>query len=479
MLRVFRHYVNIPAFFLAAGEATILFTLTYSTSHLLSANGFDIPTDHAFASASVLTAVVLLAMSAVGLYNRAHFVHRRDVLSRTLVVFPLILIFISQALLGYGWLTSSQTQSGYYVLAGTGLLLFLPVLLGVRELFLLLVDHFDGLKRRVLVVGSGPRAAKIDRLSRDMLDRAYTIVGFVRLDHPQQQPPSVPLPQGNRRTSHRRDDYQVAAADLADFCAANAIDELVVASTERRGLPVQDLLACKLRGIQVVEYTTFWERESGQVDLHDIAPSWLIFCDGFKMNTLRAMVKRSFDIVISSILLVLTLPLTIPSALLIILESRGPIFYRQERVGLNGKPFWILKFRSMQTDAEKDGPRWAAKNDSRVTRVGAFLRKVRIDEIPQVLNVLKGEMSFVGPRPERPVFVEKLINEIPYYNNRHVTKPGITGWAQINYPYGATIEDAKMKLSYDLYYIKNNSLFLDVLITIQTLNVLLWNKGAR
>jgi exopolysaccharide biosynthesis polyprenyl glycosylphosphotransferase len=205
----------------------------------------------------------------------------------------------------------------------------------------------------------------------------------------------------------------------------------------------------------------------------------MLFSDGFGLGLLHRFAKRGFDIVVSSLLLLVTLPITLPTALLIRLESKGPIFYRQERVGLHGKSFMVLKFRSMRTDAEINGPRWAAKNDARVTAVGRFIRKVRIDEIPQVINVLKGDMAFVGPRPERPVFVRELSRTIPYYNERHAIKPGITGWAQINYPYGATEYDAKMKLAYDLYSIKNGSIFLDIIIMMQTVKAIIWNDGAR
>jgi len=254
---------------------------------------------------------------------------------------------------------------------------------------------------------------------------------------------------------------------------------VVVASTERRGMPIREFLKCKVRGIKMTEFATFWEREARYISLEELNPSWLVFSDGFSVGIARAAVKRAFDILTSLLLLLITLPVTLITAILVKLESPGPLFYLQERVGQNGQSFTIMKFRSMRADAEKNGPRWAAVNDPRVTRVGAIIRKIRIDEIPQVLNVLKGDMAFVGPRPERPIFVRALEEKIPYYSERHVAKPGITGWAQINYPYGATEEDAKMKLSYDLYYIKNGGLFLDILIIIQTIKVLLWNSGAR
>ncbi len=259
------------------------------------------------------------------------------------------------------------------------------------------------------------------------------------------------------------------------------IEEIVVAVDERRGgTPVDALLECKLQGVAVSGYSAFWERETGKMDLDALYPSWLIFSDGFVGSWIQTAIKRFFDVVVSLLLLFFSFPVLVLTAILIALESRGPVFYRQERVGLNGKTFMLVKFRSMRTDAEQDGvPRWADVDDDRVTRVGSFIRKTRIDEIPQVFNVLKGEMSFVGPRPERPFFVEELRQVIPYYFERHRVKPGISGWAQLNYRYGASIEDAKEKFQYDLYYIKNYSLFLDLIVLIQTIRVVLWPVGAR
>jgi sugar transferase (PEP-CTERM system associated) len=258
------------------------------------------------------------------------------------------------------------------------------------------------------------------------------------------------------------------------------VSEIVVAADDRRGLPVRELLHCKLAGIKVTDFLDFWERETRTVDLEALKPSWFFYSDGFRCGPVDEFLKRAFDIVVSSSLLALTLPLLALTACLIKLESPGPVLYRQERVGLQGRVFTILKFRSMRVDAETDGlPRWAAKRDPRVTQVGAIIRKLRIDELAQILNVLRGDMSFVGPRPERPFFVADLAKSIPYYAERHWVRPGITGWAQINFPYGASTEDARRKLTYDLYYIKNRSFFLDVVILLQTIRVIFWNQGAR
>jgi sugar transferase (PEP-CTERM system associated) len=244
---------------------------------------------------------------------------------------------------------------------------------------------------------------------------------------------------------------------------------------------LRDLLRVKTTGVQVCEISTFLERETGRVDLQSVNPSWLIFSDGFSSGRLfSGMFKRAFDVAVSLLLLVFALPVILLTALAIKLESPGPAFYRQRRVGLYNQSFEILKLRSMRQDAEVAGKAvWAAQHDARITRIGRFIRKVRIDELPQCWSVLKGEMSFVGPRPERPQFVAELERELPYYAERHMVKPGITGWAQINYPYGASVEDSRHKLEYDLYYAKNYSPFLDLLILLQTLRVVLWPVGAR
>src|SRR3954447_844372 len=256
--------------------------------------------------------------------------------------------------------------------------------------------------------------------------------------------------------------------------------EIVVAPNESAPLPVAELLRCRAAGIRVSSYMDFIERQTKTVDPDALQPSWLIFSDGFRDSALAKLSKRCFDIVFSLALLLFTLPLMLLTAAVIVLDSKGPIFYKQERVGLNGRPFLVIKFRSMRTDAEKDGaPQWAAPRDARVTRVGALIRKLRIDELPQLLNVLRGEMSLVGPRPERPCFVEEFTRQIPFYAERHCVKPGITGWAQVNYPYGASLEDARNKLAYDLYYVKNRGLFLDLIVVFQTVRVILFADGAR
>jgi sugar transferase (PEP-CTERM system associated) len=260
------------------------------------------------------------------------------------------------------------------------------------------------------------------------------------------------------------------------------VHEIIVALTERRGgsMSLRDLLDCRIHGINVSDLSTHFEKMLGQIRIDHVNASWLIFGDGFNQGLLRTTIKRLFDIVCAMVLLVAAAPIMLATMVLIRLESRGPALYRQERVGLNGRTFRVVKFRSMVTDAEKDGkPRWATDDDDRITRVGRLIRRVRIDELPQLFNVLKGEMSIVGPRPERPFFVEQLTSEMPYYAVRHSVKPGITGWAQVRYHYGSTVEDSQQKLQYDLYYVKNHTLFLDLLILFETVAVVLTGKGAR
>jgi sugar transferase (PEP-CTERM system associated) len=260
------------------------------------------------------------------------------------------------------------------------------------------------------------------------------------------------------------------------------IDEIVVAMDDRRrNFPIAELLQCRLKGVDITDVVTFLERETGKVHLDVLNPSWLIFGEGFRRDTWRRIEERLFDVVSSSLLLIVTSPVLLLTTLAVWVDSglRGPVFYRQVRVGYAGRNFEVIKFRSMRVDAEKNGAIWATPGDNRVTRVGSVIRKLRIDELPQIVNVLKGDMSFVGPRPERPEFVARLAETIPYYSERHWVKPGITGWAQLCYPYGASERDAIEKLQYDLYYVKNHSLLFDIMVLAQTVEVVLLGKGAR
>lgn len=256
-------------------------------------------------------------------------------------------------------------------------------------------------------------------------------------------------------------------------------DEIVVAPDDRRGMDLQRLLDCKKAGFPVVQYLSFVESEIRRIDIKRLELGWLVFSDGFTFSAIDRFLKRAFDLVVSFLVLILTAPLLLGGMVAIRWEGPGPVFYRQERVTRNGKVFWIMKLRTMRVDAEAGGAVWAATKDNRITKAGSFLRRARIDELPQLLNILKGEMSFVGPRPERPVFVAELERQIPLYNERHMVKAGLTGWAQVNYPYGASIDDARSKLSYDLYYVKNFSILFDFVILLQTLREVLWPSGVR
>lgn len=466
MIRLFRHYIPTSLVFLAITEIVILFSSVYAgiTLRFVGGEHGDIESiGPIFPRALVFTGVIFTIMTALGLYYRElkeegeWGYYARFIASYTIGLIAMLLIFYSVPDLHLG--------------RGAFTLVFTTAFMGTafaRFVFAKFVDH-DVLKRRVLLLGSGSRSAKVETLEKDALgNRRFNLVGF------------LPLTNTDRcinATRTLRDE-----GSILSIAKKHRVDEIVVGIRERRngGLPSEQLLQCKLAGIDVVDLPTFFERETGQIQLESLNPSWMIFSDGFQRGSIRDMAKRVFDLSVSSGLLLLTLPIMMVTALLVFLESGTPIFYRQERVGEHGRNFNVLKFRSMRKDAERDGvPQWAKKNDDRVTRVGRVIRKTRFDELPQIFNVLKGDMSFVGPRPERPHFVKELAKEVPYYQSRHTVKPGITGWAQIRYPYGATVDDAIQKLQYDLYYVKNRTLFLDLIILFQTAQVILFGKGAR
>ena len=328
-------------------------------------------------------------------------------------------------------------------------------------------------RRRVLVLGSGERAAIIEKRMRRTVDRRYfELVGFVNIPGDK----TGFIPEEKLITL----DFQ---NDLFTFAEQNSIDQLVIACDERRNmLPVDLLFKCKTRGIDVTDILDFIESETGQIAVNLIYPSWVIYSNGLSISQrFRTSLDYRLNVILALITLLLTWPIMLITALCIYLEdgrkTGAPILYRQIRVGFDGKPFQIIKFRSMRQDAEKNGAQWATTNDSRVTKVGNFIRKYRIDELPQLFNVLKGEMGFVGPRPERPEFVSQLTKDIPYYAQRHNVRPGLTGWAQLKYPYGASAEDAMEKLKFDLYYIKHRSLLLDLTILIRTVEIVIFGKG--
>ena len=407
----------------------------------------------------IFAGLVQLAMIAVGVYGSDALRSMRYATARLLVAISLGIIALSVVYFLLPGHTLWRSNLFYAMFIAMVLLVFIRILLGG----LLGTAVF---RRRVLVLGAGDRAERLRQLG-ERIEAGFVIVGFVGMSD------SAPVIKEaiNRNAIH----------NLTRYVENLGVSEVVLALEERRNaLPLKDLLRIKTTGVHVNDFSTFMERETGRVDLDTVNPSWLIFSDGFSSGRMiSSAMKRVFDICASMLLLMLTAPVIAFFAILVKLDSRGPAFFRQTRVGLYGQNFSLIKLRSMRTDAEKAGAQWAAKDDPRVTRVGRLIRKLRIDELPQAWTVLKGEMSFVGPRPERPEFVSDLEEKLPYYAERHMVKPGITGWAQINYPYGASIEDSRHKLEYDLYYAKNYSPFLDLLILLQTLRVVLWNEGAR
>jgi sugar transferase (PEP-CTERM system associated) len=328
-------------------------------------------------------------------------------------------------------------------------------------------QNLSAFKSRVLVLGTGSRVTRLAEYA--LRNPNHHIVGYVAT-----QP-------GTNYVPSRLVLSRAPGDSLLSMAQRHAVKQIVLGVRDRRGggFPIQELLECKMKGIEVVELPTFFEREYRQVMLEALNPSWMVLGDGFRQGFFKNLVKRLFDLTASIVLLFVCLPALLLAVLLIFLESGAPVLYRQERVGRGGRVFTLYKLRSMRKDAESDGAQWAATNDDRTTRVGRFLRKTRIDELPQIFNVLNGEMSFVGPRPERPVFVDQLVKQIPFYALRHNVKPGITGWAQVRYSYGASVDDAVEKLQYDLYYVKKHSLFLDLMILISTVEVVLWGRGAR
>ncbi|MCA1940867.1 MAG: TIGR03013 family PEP-CTERM/XrtA system glycosyltransferase [Caenispirillum bisanense] len=495
MLRVFGHHIAVPVLLLALVEAGVLLGLFDGLAALVAALwpvtvdvGVDSAADalvhglewHDDVVPLALALLGVVVIASVGMYSRRMFFDVKTFVRRSLVIFPLLFVALAMAAVAYAtW--AGTDWSGYVILLGFATPAAGVAILLIRYFFVELAD-LDVFKRRVLVLGTGAAAQRLAELGDPAHHRNFRIVGFVET--------------GENGTAEDMRHWQIFPRRLVEEREAlsqlvtdRRVDEIVLTTRERRGggaagggggLPLHDLLQCKLAGVAIADYATFWEREAAEIDLDTLRPGWMIFSDGFRLSLGRRIFKRAFDIVVSLVFLLGTLPITLLAALAVKLTSAGPVFYRQERVGLNGETFGLLKFRSMTVDAEKDGtPQWARANDARVTAVGRFIRKTRIDEIPQVLNVLKGEMSFIGPRPERPFFVDQLAAEIPFYRERHTVRPGISGWAQINYPYGASVEDARRKLAYDLYYVKNGSMFLDLLILVQTAKVILWNEGAR
>jgi sugar transferase (PEP-CTERM system associated) len=466
MLRVFRHFIPASVLLLALCEAMLIF-FVWNFSLF---SGIDVVPNTRTITGEPALGLALLAvcvMALSGLYHNKAFADYRILAIQIAIAFVALLGIVSVYQL-YFQETFNNLAKSAWGFSKTAVSTWLLCILATRIAFSRLAG-LDLLKRRVVVLGAGEKAARIAGLAAAGADRYFVPVAYLHFGGE------------SRVAATEQIDIRDQGTDaIVDCVRSLGATEIVVAADDSDGLPVTELLRCRAAGIRVSNYMDFIERQTKTVDPAALQPSWLIFSDGFRHSTLGKFSKRCFDIAFALALLLLTLPLMALTALLVVLDSRGPVFYRQERVGLNGAPFFVIKFRSMRADAEKDGaPQWAARGDARVTRVGALIRKLRIDELPQLFNVLRGEMSLVGPRPERPCFVDDFTRQIPFYTERHCVKPGITGWAQINYPYGASLDDARNKLAYDLYYVKNRGLFLDLIVVFQTVRVILFADGAR
>jgi sugar transferase (PEP-CTERM system associated) len=462
VFRLFKHYVPHAVLLLGLLDAVLL-VLAAESAWVVRAHQIGMfidPMIERIVPIMTFAISMQLAMVAVGVYGIDALISLRFAAARLLVAISLGVIFLSIVRFALPGTTLWRSNS-LYAMAFAFILLVLA-----RAVFGTLLGS-DGFKRRLLVLGAGPRAERIRKLAQEK-GAGFIVVGHVAMNDCK---PVIP-------TAINREHID----NLAEHATLLNASEVVLALEERRNaLPLNDLIRVKTTGVHVNELSSFLERETGRVDLDTVNPSWLIFSDGFSSGQrLSSFAKRIFDIAASALLLAVSAPLILLTAIIIKLESKGPAFFRQTRVGLYGEVFELIKLRSMREDAEVAGEAvWAQENDPRITRVGTWIRKLRIDELPQSWNVLKGDMSFVGPRPERPQFVADLEAQLSYYAERHMVKPGITGWAQINYPYGASLEDSRHKLEYDLYYAKNYTPFLDVLILLQTLRVVLWPDGAR
>ncbi|MGC9184320.1 MAG: TIGR03013 family XrtA/PEP-CTERM system glycosyltransferase [Thiomonas sp.] len=445
--------------------SALSFSLATWTVYLITTGqqGFSYWAGQAIYPLILYVALNAILYTALGVYRIEAENSLKDFLGRTSVAFAFTFFPVYWFTLMFTEAGSSFRVLGFAYLFQMGFLIFIRYIL-LRQSVL------SSMTRKILIVGNGREAQALARQIIERHSSAYSISGFYPTERADQN--AIQLPGKVFDSS----------MSLEQVVLDTKVDEIIVAVKEHRGgvLPIRQLLECRILGTPVHNLTTFYERLKGEVPLESMKASWLIYGTGFTQGHLRSLAKRLFDIFSAGILLLLLWPIMLLAALAIKIEDRGPVFFQQERVGLFGKTFLCLKFRSMRTDAEKDGvARWASTNDSRITRVGSFIRKTRIDELPQLINVLRGEMSMVGPRPERPTFVDMLEKDIPFYAIRHSVKPGVTGWAQVRYAYGASIEDAKRKLQFDLYYVKNNSVFLDFFILFETVRVVIFGEGAR
>lgn len=469
MLKVFEHHVPMSTVFELLADGLLCFIAVLAAAMLLpmgvsTARGVPPSISQLIVPAACFSGFMALLYSFFGIYRRGAI----SVSSMALLGRALLAVVMGSSV-AYLALEAEGSSTFALPLVASAVPLMLVAVAMVRG-FVFLARRASVGVRRVLIVGTGPEAQGVARDLAAGRSARHTVVGF--------------YPAGPDATHDALSGQSIfsSSSTIDQLVRKHRVDEVIVAVREQRGgtVPMEQLLACRIRGIPVLDLAGFFERARGEVPTESLKASWLVYGHGFVQGHLRTTTKRVFDLVASLTLLIIAAPVMLVTAIAVRLESRGPIIYRQERVGLGGQPFMCLKFRSMRTDAEKDGvARWATKNDSRVTRIGKFIRKCRIDELPQLFSVLRGEMSLVGPRPERPSFVSQLQEQIPYYDIRHSVKPGVTGWAQVRYSYGASIEDARRKHQFDLYYVKNNSLFLDLLVLVETVSVVLFREGAQ
>ena len=462
MIKIFNHYfhkLTLLQIFFDLGVVVGGVSLTVLTQLAGSASA---PIASIVVSKALFFAIgILIINSGLGLYDRAHSRTVGQTSARAMISLCLSLP-LSYVILRLSSLRLDD-ELGFLLVLVTATALML-----VNRVHVIHAKSRVMMRPRVLIYGAGRRAELVGKTLKKS-DPNVDLVGYYASPNETVKEVSA---WGLLSTEK----------SLTDVVLEHQVDQIVVALSERRGgsMPLRELLDCKLQGVRVVDIATYFEITLGQIRLDAVSAGWLIFGEGFNQGLVRTMIKRVFDIVCATLLILLSLPVMLAAAVLILIESGSPIFYLQERVGLNGRLFNVVKFRSMRTDAEKDGkPRWASATDDRVTRVGRVIRKLRIDELPQLFSVLGGDMSLVGPRPERPYFVDKLTQEMPYYAVRQSVKPGLTGWAQVRYHYGASIEDSAEKLQYDLYYVKNHSLFLDIVVLFETVGVVLLGKGAQ
>ena len=460
MIKLFRHHVSLGSILMLGADTVLLLSVVPLA---VVVQGSEWGALESVMPALVFAALMLALNGSLGLYRREGTAGFGEHLGRVLLAvaigMPVAYMLFSVTPYGY----EARGAIGYAVM------LTLCGLILLRQVVFWASNAGLGAKR-VLIVGTGNDAAGVEKALATLGYPSLAIVGF------------YPAGGSNEAPAVAADRILPGTLPLSEVVSGLGIKEVIVAVREQRGgvLPLRELIECRVSGVPVTDLAGMYERVRGEVPLESLKASWLIYGQGFVQGGVRTFVKRTFDIIVSAALLALALPVMIVTAAAVRLESPGPVIYRQERVGRGGRRFTCLKFRSMCADAENDGvARWALKGDPRVTRVGQFIRKVRIDELPQLISELRGEMSFVGPRPERPSFVNDLKQAIPYYDLRHSVKPGVTGWAQVRYNYGASVEDARKKLQFDLYYVKNHSLFLDLLILFETVRVVLFREGAH